>query len=322
MFRKIAGFGMTAVMLYIGYFYITHSPFPDSKARDAIGTEVVIKSDSRITNGIIYYVSGPDAPAKRVVLSASAGREASDFNELAAALNAAGYRTLAVEHGGINGAPLIAAPDMELLAFPLITALEHDRYMDDGEPFVFIGHAFGNRVARAAGNHFERLTGEAKPSAVILLAAGGPAAIDPEADAALKQIFDPRLPFKTRKAAMTSALFAAGNTIPDHWTRGWHTETAMLQGKAKTNKIEQWEDAGGVPMLAVQPAQDRIAPRADAADYLAAKFPDQVTVATIDGAGHALLPEQPEAVADAVIAYLNRVTAVPKTPETQAPKNE
>ncbi|WP_371396689.1 alpha/beta fold hydrolase [Fretibacter rubidus] len=316
MIRKIAGIGMTLVMVYIGYFYLTHSPFPDSKARPAIGETIIIQSDSRVTSGITYYVSGPDAPAKRVVLSASAGREASDFNELVTALNAQGYRTLAVEHGGINGAPTVEAADMALLAFPLIKALEHDGYMNDTETFAFIGHGFGNRIVRAASDYYARIEGTLRPNAVVLLTAGGATDVAPEMQEVLDQIFDPRVPFKARKTAMQNALFAEGDTIPDHWTRGWHTQTAVLQRRAKTNKIEQWENAGGVPMLVVQPAQDRIAPKSDAGDYLAAKFPDQVTLTVVEDAGHALLPERPDAVAKAVIDYLATVMIRPevKTP--------
>jgi len=41
---------------------------------------------------------------------------------------------------------------------------------------------------------------------------------------------------------------------------------------------------------------------------LLARYPDQVEVVVIENAGHALLPEQPEAVADAVIEYLDRMS--------------
>lgn len=307
---------MTLVIICIGYFYLTHSPFPDSQARPAVGEKVVIQSDSRVINGITYYLSGPEAPAKRVVLSASAGREVSDFNELVTALNAQGYRTLAVEHGGINGAPIVNAADMALLAFPLIKALENDRYMDDTDTFAFIGHAFGNRIVRAAGDYFARTEGTMRPNAIVLLAADGTDEIDPELQNRLETIFDTRATFKTRKDAIQSAFFAEGNTIPKHWTRGWHRHTAALQDRAKTNKIEEWENAGGVPLLVVQPAQDRIAPQSKAGDYLAAKFPDQVTLSVIDNAGHALLPEQPDTVAKIVIDYLaTKMTQPEGTPE-------
>ena len=52
-----------------------------------------------------------------------------------------------------------------------------------------------------------------------------------------------------------------------------------------------------------QAAEDRIAPIANAHD-LARRFPDRVRIVEIPRAGHALLPEQPEAVAAALLAWL------------------
>lgn len=37
-----------------------------------------------------------------------------------------------------------------------------------------------------------------------------------------------------------------------------------------------------------------------------ARFPDRVTLVEIADAGHALLPEQPDAIARAVLAWLRR----------------
>ncbi len=42
------------------------------------------------------------------------------------------------------------------------------------------------------------------------------------------------------------------------------------------------------------------------AKRLAAEFPKRVTLVEIPNAGHALLPEQPEQVAKAILAYLQR----------------
>jgi pimeloyl-ACP methyl ester carboxylesterase len=51
--------------------------------------------------------------------------------------------------------------------------------------------------------------------------------------------------------------------------------------------------------------QDRIAPPANA-DLLKADVGARAEVHHIDGAGHALLPEQPDKLADIVIGYLKR----------------
>jgi pimeloyl-ACP methyl ester carboxylesterase len=58
----------------------------------------------------------------------------------------------------------------------------------------------------------------------------------------------------------------------------------------------------------VQGDQDRIAPPQNAA-LLKADVGARAEVVYVDHAGHALLPEQPKAVADAIIAYLRKARA-------------
>jgi len=299
------------LLLSIGLFINNLRPAPSVKARLAIGEKIVVTpQDYTNKTGAItveYYARGH---GPRIVLVASAGREVSDFNELVTTLNKNGYRTLAVEHPGI-GKTTALKPDLNTYAFPIFTALQNDGYLKDNQPYFLMGHAFGNRVVRVTASY---LTGKnaRKPllSGVILLAAGGYNEIDPKATEALKNAFNPLRPFKSRMRDVTYAFFANDNPVPPHWQRGWHTKTAIAQGKAKagleTSGNTSWEAAGGVPMLVVQAAQDRIAPKNETADVLKARFPDQVEIAVIDNAGHALLPEQPEAIADVVIAFLAR----------------
>jgi pimeloyl-ACP methyl ester carboxylesterase len=171
-----------------------------------------------------------------------------------------------------------------------------------GEDLAFvIGHAFGNRVVRTAAQQYPELI-----KGVILIAAGGQKPIEPTADAALKNIFNPISSFKKRKKDMDYAFFAEGNEIPKYWQQGWHTKTAVLQGKSiiKTPDTD-WQAGGTGPMLVVQADADRIAPKEDTADILLATYPDRVSVVLIENAGHALLPEQPEAVSTAVLEFLS-----------------
>ena len=58
-------------------------------------------------------------------------------------------------------------------------------------------------------------------------------------------------------------------------------------------------------MLVVQPACDALAVPANA-HALDDAFGDRVEVVTVVGAGHALLPEQPEALAHIVVDRLSR----------------
>ena len=140
-------------------------------------------------------------------------------------------------------------------------------------------------------------------NSTILLAAGGQVPPDSEADAALKGVFNPLKSYRSRMKDVQTAFFADGNEIPPHWKRGWHTKTAIAQGKAKGDGDDSWHCAGGVPMLIVQPMQDKIAPPANAY-ALKEKCSQEVEIVEVQNAGHALLPEQPEAVAKAVLDFL------------------
>ena len=230
-----------------------------------------------------------------VVLLPSLGRGAHDFDDLSFRLASAGYRVVRPQPRGIGGSrgPLEGL-SMRILAED-VAAVIHEL---GGEPVVLVGHAFGNRVARMTATlHPERV------ERVALLAAGGRVPIPDEVASDLRASFDTRGPERDRLAAIGRAFFAEGHD-PAVWSEGWHAAVASAQGAAtRGTPVETWWSAGGKPLLVVQPAEDRIAPIANAHD-LAARFPDRVRVVEIPRAGHALLPEQPEAVAAALLAWL------------------
>ena len=182
------------------------------------------------------------------------------------------------------------------------------------QPLILIGNAYGNRVVRMHATTTKIFDGfdvsvldyptePANVKGVILLAAGGQFSTDPEADAAIKRVFNPLKSYRSRMKDVRTAFFAEGNEIPKHWRLGWHTKTAIAQGKAKGDGDDSWHCAGGVPMLIVQPMQDKIAPPENAY-ALKEKCSQEVEIVEVQNAGHALLPEQPEAVATAVLDFL------------------
>ena len=265
---------------------------PDLMARAPIGEK---KSQQTEAGGtVVWYELGGGKP---IVMFASAGREASDFNELASALAEAGYKAVMVEAPGINGAIMSGTetPTMFTLAEDAHTAIKAQ-----GETVFVLGHAFGNRLARAAATKYPD-----DVHGVILIASGGQRPIEEKAAKALKDSFDASLPLDQRREQVRYGFFADGNDIPDYWLRGWHAETAQIHGKVARTHADEWIAGGDGQMLVIAAMQDTIAPLADTIDLLEADFPDRVTAVRIEKAGHALLPEQPELIAMAVIDWLN-----------------
>jgi len=134
--------------------------------------------------------------------------------------------------------------------------------------------------------------------------AGGrvPAILDIRA--AFMQIFDRSLPDADRLPAIEQAFFARGRSVPEHWIDGWYRAAMLAQAAAlDETPVESGWSGGRAPILVIQPGEDGLAPLANAA-LLRDEFPDRVRVVEIPRAGHALLPEQPQAVATAVLDFL------------------
>jgi pimeloyl-ACP methyl ester carboxylesterase len=262
--------------------------------RDNPGRAVVGKR--QIATGRVgevhYFVNG-DSAGEPIVLFPSFGRGAADFNELVAALSAAGHRTLAVQPRGIDGSEL---PDMEIglgdYGDDIAAVLDAERIE---APVVVLGHAFGNRVARAfAQNHPDRV------ARLILLAAGGRVPMPEKQQGNLLKALLPVFPEEMRREAIAEAFFAAGNRVPQEWMRGWYSVAGFGEGGATASTpYAAWGAGGGVPILVIDAIEDRIAHGAGAA--LAAEFPARVEVVALSGAGHAMLPERPEELARIVI---------------------
>jgi len=285
---SIAGAGIAVIVAVFFWF----APTPERVVGG--GANFVERKDGA---GIWYYTQGEES-AIRVVLLASLGRSTSDFNELAASLNGYGYRTLAIEVRGVGRSDLFGdASTITLFDFAddVEAALVADG-ADASERVFIIGHAFGNRLARAYATRYPH-----RIRRVVLLAAGGSQNIeaDPKVARALRDSFDKNLSTKAREEAIAYAFFADQNKPPQHWLNGWHQPGAKLSVAAVQNTPpELWRGAGGsAPMLVIQAAEDRIAPAETTSARLKADFPDRTTVITVPSAGHALLPEAPGLIA-------------------------
>jgi len=170
-----------------------------------------------------------------------------------------------------------------------------------GRPVTVIGHDFGNRIARTLASDHPRLV-----KRLILLSAGGMVPRSPEMEKLTTRFWESALSQEDRLTAIRQIFFATGNRLPRTWEEGWYFEVARAQraSDARTS-LKEWWAGGSAPMLVVQGTEDVVAPPENA-KRLAAEFPERVTFVEIPHAGHALLPEQPEQVEKAILAYLQR----------------
>lgn len=139
---------------------------------------------------------------------------------------------------------------------------------------------------------------------VILLAAGGLIAPQPEASAALEHTLTGTLSEAEWLAAIRTSGFFASTSDPMVWRQGWWPAVAVAYGAAvRATPREEWWTAGIAPLLVMQGLEDKLAVPANGR-ALREAFGDRVQLIELEHAGHALLPEQPEAIAKAVVTFL------------------
>ena len=238
-----------------------------------------------------------------IVILPSLGRGAADYDQVAAYLAADGYRVLRPQPRGIGGS-----------TGPLGGLTLHD-YAGDvaavvtqaapGTKVVVVGHAFGNFVARMLATDHPELV-----RAVVLAAASAGKVppgttekpISPEVREAIDKSGDLTLPDAQRLHYLQRAFFAPGHD-PGVWLAGWYPKAMDAESAASAaTPVDVWFAAGTAPILDLQAEQDTVAPR-KFAGVVKAALGDRVTVVVIPDAGHALAPEQPKAMADAIAAY-------------------
>ena len=225
----------------------------------------------------------------RVVMMPSLGRGASDFFVIAERLAAAGYRALCPEPRGLGGSQgSLHGITLHDFAKDIAMVIEHD----GGGPTVVAGHAFGNFVARTMAADYPKLV-----RAVVLLAATHTWPLAPD------------LPEATRLKHLQHVFFAPGNDA-SVWLGGWDEEVMHAERDAtEATPKPEWWTAGTAPVLDVLSLKDPLSPPDSIYNYRDQWGADRVTIAKIDNAAHALLPEQPAAVADAIISYMKQLDA-------------
>ena len=268
------------------------SKLKEHKFTAPVTHSIVERADVRIE--VLAQGMGPP-----IVMIPSLGRPAEDFDDLSRRLAAAGFSALRPQPRGI-GRSQGPMKDLTLHDFSHDMAAVIER--NGGGPAVMCGHAFGNFVARTTAADFPHLV-----KAVVLLAAAHLWPVPPAVRESINKAHHLSLPEEERIRCMKHAFFAPGND-PRVWLGGWDEEVMLMERAATeaTPKPEWWH-AGRAPVLDVQPANDVMTPPESRNRYRDELGADRVTMTLIPNAGHALLPEQPEAVALAVLAYLKQL---------------
>jgi pimeloyl-ACP methyl ester carboxylesterase len=226
------------------------------------------------------------------------------MTELAEPLAHAGYRVLRPEPRG-NGRS----------KGPLENKTLHDwahdiaaviRYVNNGPAWV-VGHAHGNWIARTTAADYPQLV-----KGLILLAGSAgkvPKGVDAppipqHIRAAIEACAKPDISDEERLACLQRAFFAPGNDARA-WLTGWNHELMAIQtATQRRTPIDEFFAGGVAPILNIQAKNDVIAPPAYA-HVLNEYLGDRVTTVSIENAGHALLPEQIDAVVKEILKYLN-----------------
>lgn len=229
-----------------------------------------------------------------VVLLPSLARDSDDYDAVAEGLAAAGFLVLRPKPRGIGRStgPMTNIT-LHDLARDIATVVEKV----GGGRAVIVGHAFGNWVARmTAADHPKLVRG-------VVIAAAAAKHYAPELSKAVTNAGNPALSREERLAALRFAFFAPGND-PTEWLNGWHPEIRDSQ-RAAVAAVRQaeWWSGGTAPLLDLQAAEDPFKPES-ARNEMKNEFGDRVTVMVIPRASHALIPEQPKAVVEALTKWI------------------
>src|SRR5262245_34094050 len=248
--------------------------------------ELVRSADGEID--VIVEGAGP-----LILLLPSRGRDSEDCDEVAHGLAQTGFRVLRPQPRGI-GKSTGALQGLTLHDFARDVAAVISHY---GGPAVIVGHAYGNWVARmTAVDHPALVRG-------VVIAAAAAKQIPAELSAAINVAGNPALADDERLKALRFAFFAPGSD-PTAWLEGWHPQVRDAQrSSASAVKQSDWWFAGDVPLLDLQAANDPFKPP-EKRNEMRDEFGERVTVAVVPNASHALIPEQPRAVVEALITWI------------------
>ncbi len=235
-----------------------------------------------------------DGAGPAVVLLPSLARDSDDYDAVAEGLAAAGFQVLRPKPRGIGRS---IGPMTNITLHDLAGDIAAVVEQLGGGRAVIVGHAYGNWVARmTAADHPKLVRG-------VVIAAAAARQYPPELSKAVTSAGNPALSREERLAALRFAFFAPGND-PTVWLDGWHPEIrASQRAAAAAVRQDEWWSGGSAPLLDLQAAEDPFRPEAKR-NEMKDEFGERVTVVVIPHASHALIPEQPRAVVDALAGWI------------------
>jgi pimeloyl-ACP methyl ester carboxylesterase len=123
---------------------------------------------------------------------------------------------------------------------------------------------------------------------------------------AVRKAGDLSRPEAERLEALHMAFFAPGHDARV-WLSGWHPEVDESQFAAgRATKQSEWWPGGKAPLLDVQAELDPFKPRS-MMNEVKEEFGERAEIVVIPNASHALIPEQPAAVTDAIVTWIGKL---------------
>ena len=233
-----------------------------------------------------------------IVLLPSLGRDSEEFDPVAARLMAGGFRVLRPQPRGYGrSAGPMERITLHDLARDVAAVIEHYQ----AAPAILAGHAYGHFVARMTAVDSPQLV-----RAVILIGASQRTP-DPAVQRSVAIATDPSQTEAERLKHLKLVFFAPGNDARI-WLTGFHANVraAEIVARDATPQQEYWS-AGTAPILDIQGDNDPYRPPSSVNELLDEFGAGRVTVVRVPHTAHAIIVEQPGAVAGVIVAYAKRL---------------
>jgi pimeloyl-ACP methyl ester carboxylesterase len=247
----------------------------------------------KVTIEVIAEGRGP-----LIVMLPSLGRDSEEFDPAAKAIAAAGFRVLRPQPRGYDRS---AGPMENLTLHDFAKDVAAVISRENSGPAILAGHAFGHFVAKMTAVDFPKLV-----RGVVLIGAAQKNP-DPEVQKSVAIASDPSQPEAERLKHLQIVFFAPGNDARP-WLTGFHANVRAAEIIARdATPQKEYYAAGKVPLLDIQGENDPYKPpsaRNELAEEFGAK---RVSIVVVPHAAHAIIVEQPNAVAEAIVEWARKL---------------